>query len=549
MNDIQEILKNYIKESIRFCFHNDSLLDLVSVEIPRDTKIADYSTNIAMKSSKILHDNPVNIANIIVKDLKTRIKEAENIEVLGPGFINFKIKKNYLASIINEIIKLDDNYGRNNSGNNEKVLVEYVSANPTGDLHLGHARGAAWGDSVTRLYNFSGYDCLREYYINDAGNQIEMLGKSLLSRYYDCFNKKYPLPDEGYHGQDVIDIAKEIASKEGDKYLYLNENDALKYFKELGIEYELDKIKRDLNYFRVEFDSWIHEKMFYENDNKRIKDCLKSMNDLGLTYYNDGALWFKTTLYGDDKDRVLIKKDGSYTYLTPDIANHVYKLQRGYTKLVDLWGADHHGYVLRMNSALEALGYPKGTLEVDLEQMVRLVEDGVEVKMSKRTGNAITLRELCDDVGVDAARYIFVSHEVGSHLDFDLNIARLKNNENPVYYAQYAYARMASILKESKIELKEEYTLLTNEKELDLLKIIGDFTNVVIDASKTRGPNKICNYIQKLSTNFHSYYASCKINDENNIELSKERLALIKAISITLKNSFNLIGVEALEKM
>jgi len=550
MNDIQENLRKYIKDATLRVYGNEDYVKDILVEIPRDTKIADYSTNIAMKLAKELKQNPFDIATKIVEELKKEDFGVEKIEIARPGFINFTMRKDTLANCINYIVDHKETYGHNNIGNGLRILVEYVSANPTGDLHLGHARGAAWGDAITRLLNVSGYDCLREFYINDAGHQIDMLGESLLSRYFDIFGEKYPLPEEGYHAQDIIDIAKIIANKDGNKWLNADPKERLEYFKDEGIELELAKIERDLKYFRCEFDSWVHERFFYLDNNKRIEEVLDKMKSMNLTYEKDGALWFKTTDYGDDKDRVLKKKDGSLTYMTPDIANHVYKLERGYTKLVDLWGADHHGYVARMCAALEALGYPKKTLEVDLEQMVRLVEDGKEVKMSKRTGNAISLRELCEDVGIDAARYIFVSHEVGAHLDFDLAVARKKNADNPVFYAQYAFARMSSILRDApKFVKSEKYDLLVNQRETDLLKTLNEFPSIVGDAAKTRMPNKICNYIQKLATYFHSYYGTCKINDLDNKELTNERVGLVTATAITLKNALDLIGVEAPEKM
>lgn len=548
--DLETNLKSAIETAVKNVFDLDDVKDLIMIEIPRDNSFGDYSTNIAMRLAKTLHQNPKVIAEKVKEELEKVLDNVESITVANPGFINFKMKKSSLANIINNILEQNENYGRNNIGNGEKVLVEYVSANPTGDLHLGHARGAAWGDSVTRLMNFSGYDVLREYYVNDAGHQIDMLAESLISRYFDCFGKSYPLPEDGYHGPDVIKLAHDLADTDGDKWLNADVNERKEYFKDKGIELELNKIKRDLDYYRVGFDSWIHERFFYLDNAKRIKDVLDKMKSMGLTYEQDGALWFKSSEYGDDKDRVLKKNDGLYTYLTPDIANHVYKLERGYNKLVNFWGADHHGYVKRMQCALEALGYPKDVLEVDLIQMVRLVDDGVEVKMSKRTGNAVTIRELCDDIGVDAARYFFVCKDVATHFDFDLGLARKQTADNPVFYVQYAYARMNSIVASSpKFEKVNDYNLLKEEKETLLLKHINEFPSVVADAAKTRMPNKICNYVQKLAQYFHSYYGSFRIHDDSNIELSNQRLGLVLATMVTLKNALNLIGIEAKEKM
>lgn len=548
--DLETNLKSAIEIAVKNAFDLDDVKDLIMIEIPRDNSFGDYSTNIAMRLAKTLHQNPKVIAEKVKEELEKVLDNVESITVANPGFINFKMKKSSLANIINNILEQNENYGRNNIGNGEKVLVEYVSANPTGDLHLGHARGAAWGDSVTRLMNFSGYDVLREYYVNDAGHQIDMLAESLISRYFDCFGKSYPLPEDGYHGPDVIKLAHDLKDTDGDKWLNADVNERKEYFKDKGIELELNKIKRDLDYYRVGFDSWIHERFFYLDNAKRIRDVLDKMKSMGLTYEQDGALWFKSSEYGDDKDRVLKKNDGLYTYLTPDIANHVYKLERGYNKLVNFWGADHHGYVKRMQCALEALGYPKDVLEVDLIQMVRLVDDGVEVKMSKRTGNAVTIRELCDDIGVDAARYFFVCKDVATHFDFDLGLARKQTADNPVFYVQYAYARMNSIVASSpKFEKVDEYNLLKEEKETLLLKHINEFPSVVADAAKTRMPNKICNYVQKLAQYFHSYYGSFRIHDDANIELSNQRLGLVLATMVTLKNALNLIGIEAKEKM
>lgn len=546
MNKIEQGLISSIEAAVQKLY--DQTLDegVIMIEIPKDPSNGDYSTNIAMRLTKLLRKNPQIIAQELVKELENA-KGVATVEVAGPGFINFRMKSDSLGDVINTVIDEGMNYGHNDSGKGTKILVEYVSANPTGDLHLGHARGAAWGDCITRLLNASGYDCLREYYINDAGNQIHNLGLSLYARYAEQFGKKVELPEDGYHGPDVIEIAKIVAKEQGDKWLDQPEG-WLEFFKNEGKRLELEKIKRDLEYYRVGFDSWISEQSLY--DEGRVQKAIDKMVDMGLTYEQDGALWFKTTEYGDDKDRVLRKSDGSLTYLTPDIANHEYKFERGYTKLVNLWGADHHGYICRMKAAMQALGHDKDALEVDIIQMVRLVENGQEVKMSKRTGNAITIRELCDDIGVDAARYFFVSRAVDTHLDFDLGLARKQTNENPVYYAQYAHARMCSILRQApEFKKQDSYTLLTEEKEIALLKHINEFPGVVADAALTRSPNKICNYIQKLAAYFHSFYGAHKIIDETNPELTNERLGLLIAAKNTLASALDLIGIAAPEKM
>lgn len=546
MNKIEQNLTNSIKEAIKKLYGVDDE-SLVMIEIPKENTNGDYSTNVAMRLARVAKKAPVMIANEVVEELKQTVKDYEKIEVAGPGFINFFMKKSILADIINVVLDKKESYGDNNSGDNLAILVEYVSANPTGDLHLGHARGAAWGDCICRLLNKSGYNCLREYYINDAGAQMVNLGKSVYARYAENFGVEVEIPEDGYYGEDVKEIGMELAQEYGDSWLN-KEDGRIEFFKNKGREKELDKIKRDLKYYRCEFDSWISEQSLY--DNGSVDKAIEKMKEMGLTFEEDGALWFKSTKWGDDKDRVLMKSDGTLTYLTPDIANHMDKFARGYKKLVNLWGADHHGYIPRMKAAIQAMGYGENDLEVDIIQMVRLVEDGKEVKMSKRTGNAITIRELCDDIGVDNARYFFVSRAVDTHLDFDLGLARKKTNENPVYYAQYAHARICSILRNAPEFKKEDsYDLLVSEKEIDILKYIAEFTSVVADAAYTRAPNKICNYVQKLAGYFHSFYGAHKIIDDTNLELTNQRLGLLLATKQTLANALDLVGISAPEKM
>ncbi len=549
MSDFEHLIYDAVKNAVQAVYGIDAE-GLLAVETPRDPKMGDYSTSIAMRLAKQLRKRPTEIAEPIAEYLRNHFPEAKSVEVANPGFINFRISESSLTEMIGKIVKAGDAYGTNDTGSGKKVLVEWVSANPTGELHCGHARNAAWGDSICRLMEASGYDVLREYYVNDAGNQIIMLGESLISRYFEYFGKEYPLPEDGYHAEDVKKIAWEIAEKDGDKWLEADPKERLAYFMNEGKMRELKKIDEDLKLYRVRIDSWIHETMFYENDRARINAVLKRMDDLGLTYEKDGALWFKSTEYGDDKDRVLKKSDGTLSYMTPDIANHVYKVERGYPKLIDLWGADHHSYVTRMKAALRALGYPEDTLTVDLIQMVRMVEDGKEVKMSKRTGNAITIRELCEDVGVDAARWFFVSKDVATHMDFDMKLARTKSNENPVYYCQYAYSRMHSILEKAKgYEKADSFELLTDEKELLILKMLSDFPNHVAEAALMRKPNKIADYILSLVKVYHSYYNSCRVINPDDPKLTSQRLALVEATSITLKNALAMIGVSAPESM
>lgn len=548
MNQIELNLKQVIQQAVLESFGLEIPMDEIVIEIPKDQSHGDYSTNTAMRLSKQLKKNPREIALALVESMKKEEADIERCDIAGPGFINFTIKSTSLANVIACVLQAQDRYGYNDSGKGIKINVEYVSANPTGDLHLGHARGAAWGDSVTRLLNASGYDVCREFYVNDAGNQVLNLAHSLIARYHQVFGIEKEMPEDGYYGKDVIGIAKQMADLYGDQYIHDDSEETFLFFKKEGIRLELEKLKKDLDYFRVAFDVWSSEQDLH--DQGKVEEALQRLTKLGKTYEKDGAIWFRSTEYGDDKDRVLKKSDGSYTYLVPDIAYHITKFERGYEKLINFWGADHHGYVPRMKAALQALGQKEELLEVDIIQMVRLVEDGMEVKMSKRTGNAVTIRELCDEVGVDATRYFFVQRALDTHLDFDLSLARKQSNDNPVYYAQYAHARICSILRQNpNMKEADVYDLLTHEKEISLLKYINEFTNVVADAARTRAPHKMCNYIQKLAQHFHSFYNACKVIDPENEQRSAQRIALLKATKITLRNALYLIGVHAAEKM
>ena len=536
-----------IKSALKNVYNLENIDSLVMVEIPKLKDHGDFSSNIALRLAKVLKNSPINIANSLKSELENN-DFIEKVEVVVPGFLNFFVKKDSLSEIINKIIDQGKDYGRNNFGKNEKVMVEYVSANPTGDLHLGHARGAAYGDSLTRVLKFSGYDCLREYYVNDAGNQIEVLGESLYQRYLEALGYEFDLEKIGYQGKDVKNIASKIAKDIKEKYVHDDSEDRKLYFKKVGRELELSKIKKDLDLYRVSFDHYQSELDLYKDG--KVKNTLEALKNSGFTYDLDGALWLRTTDFGDDKDRVLIKSDGSYTYLLPDIAYHKDKFDRGYDHLINLFGADHHGYIIRLKAGLKILGYNSDNLDIQIVQMVRLMENGVELKMSKRTGNAITIRELCEDVGVDVARYFFISKPIVSHLDFDLDLARKHSSENPVYYIQYAYARCASILRRVKeVKKLETYSLLTNDKEVSILKELASFEQILVDICKYKEVNILCNYAYRLASLFHSYYNECKVIDETNSELTTERLALVKAIKITLENALNLLGIEVKEDM
>ena len=547
MDLVSNKIVTIIKSALKNVYNLENIDSLVMVEIPKLKDHGDFSSNIALRLAKVLKNSPINIANSLKGELENN-DFIEKVEVVVPGFLNFFVKKDRLSDIINKIIDQGKDYGRNNFGKNEKVMVEYVSANPTGDLHLGHARGAAYGDSLTRVLKFSGYDCLREYYVNDAGNQIEVLGESLYQRYLEALGYEFDIEKIGYQGKDVKNIASKIAKDIKEKYVHDDSDDRKLYFKKVGRELELSKIKKDLDLYRVSFDHYQSELDLYKDG--KVKNTLEALKNSGFTYDLDGALWLRTTDFGDDKDRVLIKSDGSYTYLLPDIAYHKDKFDRGYDHLINLFGADHHGYIIRLKAGLKILGYNSDNLDIQIVQMVRLMENGIELKMSKRTGNAITIRELCEDVGVDVARYFFISKPIVSHLDFDLDLARKHSSENPVYYIQYAYARCASILRRVKeVKKLETYSLLTNDKEVSILKELASFEQILVDICKYKEVNILCNYAYRLASLFHSYYNECKVIDETNSELTTERLALVKAIKITLENALNLLGIEVKEDM
>lgn len=544
MKSIDIELKQAIKEAVKKAFDIELEENNIVIETPKVKDHGDFSTNVAMQLTRQLRQNPRMIAEKIVANIES--ENVEKMDIAGPGFINFILSKGRFTKVIEEVLSKRENFGQQPS-NGIKVNLEYVSANPTGSLHLGHARGAAWGDSCARIMKKAGYDVTREYYVNDAGNQITNLALSLNARYRQAHGIETEIGQDGYLGEDVKQKAEQLAKDYPEKYLEPTEEN-LKFFRKEGIKFELDKIKADLDNYRVHFDVWSSEQTI--RDSGDVDRALKVLDEKGYTYESEGALWFKTTELGDDKDRVLRKTDGSYTYLVPDIAYHNDKYKRGYDLLVDFLGADHHGYIPRLKASMQALGNDPDKLNVDIIQMVRLVSDGKEVKMSKRLGNATTINELCDSVGVDAARYFFVQRALDSHLDFDIELAKRQSNDNPVYYAQYAHARMCSIQKQAKdIELADSFEDLTDEKEIELMKTLQEFNKVIIESAKTRQVHKVCHYIQTLASKFHSFYNACKVIDRDNMKLSSQKLALVKATQIVLANALETVGVEAVESM
>ncbi|EGQ2843197.1 arginine--tRNA ligase [Staphylococcus pseudintermedius] len=549
IDQVKQTLIQEIEKSIQQANIVESIPE-IKIEIPKDTKNGDYATNIAMVLTKLAKRNPREIAQLIVDHLDTEATHVKKIDIAGPGFINFYLDSSYLNAVIDQALELDTQFGRVAESKNKKILVEYVSANPTGDLHIGHARNAAVGDTLCNILDAAGYDVTREYYINDAGNQITNLAKSIEARYLQHLGQKAEMPADGYHGQDIKNIGADLAEKQPN-LMDLSDDERLKTFRQLGVDYEMAKLKQDLADFNIHFDNWFSETSLYEKG--EIKAVLERMKENGYTYEQDGATWLRTTDFKDDKDRVLIKKDGTYTYFLPDIAYHYDKFQRGNDNLINLFGADHHGYINRLKASLETFGVDSDRLEIQIMQMVRLMQDGEEVKMSKRTGNAITLREIMDEVGIDAARYFLTMRSADTHFDFDMALAKEQSQDNPVYYAQYAHARICSILRQAEaqgyqVEKGADYQTITNDKAIELLKKVAEFEPMIEGAAEARAPHRVTNYIQDLAAHFHKFYNAEKVLTEDQAK-TKAHLALIDAVRITLRNALQLVGVTAPEQM
>ncbi|WP_127589066.1 arginine--tRNA ligase [Paenibacillus koleovorans] len=549
-----EQIKGQLKEAIAAAVAASGLLEGADfpefvLEVPKEKAHGDFSTNAAMQLTRLAKKNPRMIAEAIVGNLDTAKGGVSRMEIAGPGFINFFMDKSYLYPIVNDVLEQADDYGRVNIGQKRRIQVEFVSANPTGSLHLGHARGAAVGDALCNVLDFAGYDVSREYYINDAGNQVDNLAKSIEARYLQALGQDAEMPEDGYYGEDIKGFAQELAEQEGDRLTGLAEAERRSYFKSYGLEKELQKLKRDLARFGVSFDVWYSETSLYENG--MIDPVLRQLKESGHIYELDGATWLRTTPLGDDKDRVLIKNDGSYTYLTPDIAYHRTKFERGFDELINIWGADHHGYIPRVKAAMSALGYEPSRLTVLIAQMVSLFQNGEKVKMSKRTGKAVTMEDLMDEVGVDPIRYFFTMRSTDSHLDFDMDLAISKSNENPVFYVQYAHARICSIFRQAEEQGVAVRPLgdvrlasLQAEAEFDLLRKMGELPEEVAGAAEQHAPHRLIRYVYELASQFHSYYKAERVITED-AELTQARLALLAALRIVIRNVLKLIGVSA----
>ncbi len=551
--DLRRSLELLIEAAVKELLNRPSVsFPPVQLEIPNDKANGDFACNIALKLAKDFKQSPFHIANNIKEILSKNLKQSglaqkiENIEVKQPGFINLFLSNQPLYELLEQIIQQKSSFGKSKFGNKTKVQMEFVSANPTGPLSVAHARQAAVGDALASILQFLGYDVTREYYVNDEGTQIDILGKSILCRYKELLGEAIEFPENGYQGEYIYDIAKDFIENKTPK----TEPD-FKFFSQYGLNFILKIIKQELKDFKVEFDIFSNQSVIAKEG--KVKRVLSQLQKKGFVYEKEGATWFKSTAFGDDKDRVVIKSDGSFTYLAPDIAYHQDKFKRGFDWVINIWGPDHHGYIPRLKAAVEALGYKRESLAVIIVQLATLFKQGKPVSMSTRRGQYISLREVIDEVGVDAARFFFLMRRTDSHLDFDLELAKKQTSENPVFYIQYAHARISSIVNSSqevKADIKDvDFNLIKQPEELELIKKLGAFPDTLVACQKMLDPFALVSYLQELAGCFHKFYDNCRVLDDANLPLSQARLKLIEAVKIVLANGLKLLGVTAPEKM
>ncbi|MEE0510479.1 MAG: arginine--tRNA ligase [Peptococcaceae bacterium] len=520
------------------------------IETPKDEKNGDFSTNVAMQLTRIMRQNPRKIAEAIVNGIALP-DLIDHIDIAGPGFINFYLVNHWLHKVLPAIQQEDADYGKSNAGNGERIQVEFVSANPTGLLHMGNARGGALGDTLAAVLNEAGYACDKEYYINDAGNQVENLGKSVEARYFELLGRDdYEIPEDGYHGKDIIATAQRLLDEKGEAFVDMPEAERRQAMKEYALKEKVTGIRGSLENFGVVFDNWFSEQSLHDAGD--VHEVVEILRDKGYVYEKDGAQWLQCTAWGEEKDEVLVRSNGTPTYFAADIAYHRNKFERGYKRLINIWGADHHGHVARLKGAMTALGYPGDDITVILMQLVRLYRGGEIVKMSKRSGQYVTLDELIEEVGKEAARFFFIMRNPDSALDFDLDLAKAESSDNPVYYVQYAHARICSILSVAGVETplaKEvDLSLLTEEAERVLIRKLAEWPQEVADAARELAPYHLAYYAKDLATAFHSFYNSCKVLTDD-AALRDARLALVDCSRITLRNVLQLLGLTAPERM
>lgn len=523
----------------------------IIIERPREKKFGDLATNVALVLASAFKRSPRELAQAIVAELPA-LDFIERVEIAGPGFINFYISPSFWPQIIKEIVKEKDAYGLTKEKAGEKILLEFVSANPVGPMHLGHGRWAAVGDSLARLLRAAGFEVDTEFYLNDFGRQMRLFGLSVACRYCEALGRHVPFPEDGYHGHYIKEIAAEIIAAYGDKYLNLTLEEQAKIFTDLAYKQVVAGMQKALAKMGVTFTNWFSETSLHQSS--FLSETISLLREQGYVYEQEGAVWLKTTQFGDDKDRVLIRENGQPTYFAADVAYHRHKFQRSYDRLINIWGADHHGYVKRVKAAAAALGFNPEKLEIILGQLVNLFSGGRPVRMSKRTGEMVTLDELISEVGADAARFFFLMRSPDTTVDFDIELAKSETQENPVYYVQYAHARICSIIsfaQEQGVSLnldRADVSLLQAEAETDLLKLLADFPDFVKRAALARAPHRLTTYLQDLATAFHAFYHQCRVVTDNK-ELTQARLALVWATAQVIKNGLTLIGVTAPTKM
>lgn len=558
VSETEKTLNNMIISAIDKAVSTGALPDAEKpefiIEKPADKKNGDFSTNAAMAGARSYHKAPRMIAEAIVSNMDFEGTLIDRAEIAGPGFINFYLSDRYYSKIVEDAVEQGENYGKSDYGKGKRMLVEFVSANPTGPMHIGNARGGAIGDCLASVLEAAGYEVWREFYVNDAGNQIEKFATSLEVRYLQECGKDIELPEDAYHGIDIVEHAKNFKAEYGEKYVDCDSKERRDTLVAFALPKNIEGLERDLKKYRITYDNWFRESSLHKDGS--VQKVIDALKEKGVTYEQDGALWFKASEYGNDKDIVLIRANGLPTYIVPDIAYHYNKLvTRGYDKAIDVLGADHHGYVPRMKAALTALGIDASRLDAVIMQMVRLVRDGETIKLSKRSGKAITLNTLLEEVPIDAARFFFNLREPNSHFDFDLELAAKQSSENPVYYVQYAHARICSIIRKAKeqgTELRkpteEELDRLNSSEERELISHLSKLTGEIISAAKQYDPAKITHYVVELATLFHKFYNAHRVvsDDEG---LMQARLYLCEAVKNTIKNILTMLKIDAPESM
>ncbi len=556
INEITKIVENSFKKSIESGELTQAEIPSFTVEIPGDTTHGDFATNAAMVSAKAFRLPPRKIAETIVKNIETENTHLEKVEIAGPGFINFSLSHAWFSEVVGKILEAGDDYGKTDYGKGEKVMLEFVSANPTGPMHMGNARGGSVGDCLASVMKLAGYNVHKEFYINDAGNQIEKFGVSLEARYLQIYKgeEAVPFPEDGYHGSDITERAQAFADINGDKYVNADSKERKEALVAYALPANVENLRRDLEKYRIVFDEWFPESSLHESG--AVTKAIDTLKEKGMAYEKDGAIWYKATEFGGEKDEVLVRANGIPTYFAADIAYHYNKfVTRGYDRLINVWGADHHGHVARLKGAMDAIGLDGSKLDIILMQLVRLTKNGEPVRMSKRTGKSITLSDLIEEIPIEAARFFFNTREASSTLDFDLDLAVEESSKNPVYYVQYAHARICGILKNLTAEnivwdkpSAEDLLLLKSPEEIELIRMLSKLPTEIIASAKNYDPARLTHYVMDVANHFHKFYNACKVRVDDKSLLSA-RASLCTATATVIRNVLMIMKIEAPESM